>query len=104
VPVERIVLDAKIPKEQQDQYEQIGQKTTRKLAQRPGSYVVLEYIRPVYKLMEAGDAIASEIVCAAPPATVLDRSFADVSLLAGILVDKLLYHLRPLLSSGKAGF
>lgn len=93
VPVERIVLDAEIPKDQQDQYEQIGQKTTRKLAQRPGSYVVLEYIRPVYKLKEAGDAIASEIVCATPPATVLDRSFADVSLLAGILVDKILYHL-----------
>jgi transposase len=93
VPVERIVLEAQIPTDQLDQYEQIGQKTTRKLAQRPGSYVVLEYVRPVYKLKEAGDAIASEIVCAAPPAAVLERSFADVSLLAGILVDKFLYHL-----------
>jgi transposase len=93
VPVERIVLTPDIPADERDDYEQIGQKTTRKLAQRPGSYVVLEYVRPVFKRKEASDAIASEIVCAAPPATVLERSFADVSLLAGILVDKFLYHL-----------
>jgi transposase len=93
VPVERIVLEADIPADQMDDYQQIGQKTTRKLAQRPGSYVVLEYVRPVYKKKEAGDAIASDIMCAPPPATVLDRSFADVSLHAGLLVDKFLYHL-----------
>ncbi len=93
VPVERIVLEPDLPADQRDQYEQIGQKTTRKLAQRPGSYVVLEYVRPVFKKKEAGDAIASEILCAPPPAAVLERSFADVSLLAGILVDKFLYYL-----------
>lgn len=93
VPVERIVLDAEIPADQLDQYDQIGQKTTRKLAQRPGAYVVIEYVRPVYKLKEADDAIASEIVCAGPPAGILDRSFADVSLLAGLLIDKFVYHL-----------
>jgi transposase len=93
VPVERIVLAAGIPADELDDYQQIGQKITRKLAQRPGSYVVLEYVRPVFKKKEAGDAIASEIMCAAPPVTVLDRSFADVSLLAGLLMDKFLYHL-----------
>jgi transposase len=93
VPVERIVLPADIPADELDDYQQIGQKITRKLAQRPGSYVVLEYVRPVFKKKEAGDAIASEIVCAAPPAAVLDRSFADVSLFAGLLMDKFLYHL-----------
>jgi len=93
VPVEQIVLEPDIPADESDDYEQIGQKTIRKLAQRPGSYVVLEYIRPVLKKKEAADAIESEIVCAAPPATVLERSFADVSLLAGILTDKFLYHL-----------
>jgi transposase len=93
VPVERIVLPANIPDDGRDDYQQIGQKTTRKLAQRPGSYVVLEYVRPVFKRKESAEAIASEIMCAAPPATVLDRSFADVSLLAGLLADKFLYHL-----------
>jgi transposase len=93
VPVQRIVLAADIPADQMDDYQQIGQKITRKLAQRPGSYVVLEYVRPVFKKHEAGDAIASEIMCAAPPPAVLDRSFADVSLFAGLLMDKFLYHL-----------
>jgi len=93
VPVERIVLEPDLPADQRDQYEQIGQKTTRKLAQRPGSYVVLEYVRPVYKRRESAEAIASEIMCAPPPAAVLERSFADVSLLAGILTDKFLYYL-----------
>ena len=30
----------------------IGEKVTYRLAQRPGSYVVLEYTRPVYKLLD----------------------------------------------------
>lgn len=93
VPVERIVLEPDLPAGQRDQYEQIGQKTTRKLAQRPGSYVVLEYVRPVYKRKESIEAIASQIMCAPPPPAVLERSFADVSLLAGLLIDKFLYHL-----------
>jgi len=93
VPVERIVLPAPIVVAERDQYEQIGEKTTRKLAQRPGSYVILEYVRPVLKKKAAADAIADEIVCAAAPTVVLDRSFADVSLLAGILIDKFLFHL-----------
>lgn len=93
VPVQQIVLPADVPADQLDDYQQIGQKITRKLAQRPGSYVVLEYVRPVFKKKEPGDAIASEIICAAPPAAVLDRSFADVSLFAGLLMDKFLYHL-----------
>jgi transposase len=93
VPVERIVLPAPVPAAERDQYEQIGEKTTWKLAQRPGSHVILEYVRPVLKKKAAADAIADEIVCAAPPAMVLDRSFADVSLLSGILIDKFLYHL-----------
>ena len=93
VPVEQIILPADIPAEDQDEYEQIGEKKTRKLAQRPGSYVVLEYVRPVMKRKTSADATEDEIVCAAPPAMVLDRSFADVSLLAGVLIDKYLYHL-----------
>ncbi len=33
----------------QDQYELIGEKITYRLAQRPGSYVILKYHRPVVK-------------------------------------------------------
>ena len=51
-------------------------------AQQPASYVVLEIVRPVVKLAQTGTLSAP----AAPPA-VLPGSYADVSLLAGLLVD-----------------
>ena len=93
VPVEQIILPSGIPSDDLDDYEKIGEKKTRKLAQKPGSYFVREFIRSVYKKKAAADAIEDEIYCAPPPWTVLDRSFADVSLLAGILIDKFRYHL-----------
>jgi hypothetical protein len=34
------------------QYEVIGQKVSHRLAQRPGSYVVLKYVRPVIKRLD----------------------------------------------------
>jgi transposase len=69
-------------------YAVIGQKTTYRLAQRPGSYVVLKYVRDVLKLRST-----DEILCPPAPPAVIEKNFADVSFLAGILVDKLLYHL-----------
>ena len=71
-----------------DQYEIIGHKNSYRLAQRPGSTVVLHYRRPVIKL-KASQAI----VCPAAPAGVIDGSRADVSFLAGLLIDKFAYHL-----------
>ena len=32
-----------------EDYERIGEKVSYRLAQRPGSYVVLKYVRPVHK-------------------------------------------------------
>ncbi len=93
VPVKQIILAPDIPAAELDDFEQIGEKKNRKLAQRPGSYVVLEYVRPVFKKNAAADAIDSEIICAPPVASVLERSLADVSLLTGLLIDKFLYHL-----------
>ena len=58
------------------------------LAQQPGSHVVLKYVRPVVKRK---DTLA--IVTAAAPGQVLERTAADVSFLAGMLVDKFRYHL-----------
>jgi transposase len=66
----------------------IGEKITYRLAQRPGSYVILEYTRPVYKILDD-----QRIVTTPAPANVLDRSVADVSFLVGMLVDKFCYHL-----------
>ena len=71
-----------------DQYEIISTQSTFRLAQRPASYVVLEYQRPVIKRK---DQLTPE-PCPAP-ANVLDRSISDVSLLAGLLIDKFQYHL-----------
>lgn len=71
-----------------DRRELIGTKVSYRLAQRPGSYVVIEYTRPVYKLLDD-----DRIVTTPAPANVLDKSVADVSLLAGMLIDKFCYHL-----------
>jgi len=61
------------------------------LAQRPGSYVVLEYTTPVVKPKEFEGEI--DIITAPFPSTVFEGTIADVSLLAGMLVDKFIYHL-----------
>ena len=88
VPVERIdVPNPAIRGLAPEEYSVIGEKTTRRLAQR-SSYVVLEFVRPVVKLKDA-----DTISCPPAPAAVLEKSFADVSLLAGLLVDKGRFHL-----------
>ena len=71
-----------------DEYEIIGEKVIHRLAQRPGSQVVLKYIRPVAKLKR--DAT---IHIAPMPESVLDKSIADVSVLAGLLIEKFVYHM-----------
>lgn len=89
VPVEVIELAA--PEAEgltPDQYEVIGYKESFRLAQRPGSTVVLNYRRPVIKL-KASEAI----VCPAAPVGVIEGSRADVSFIAGMLIDKFAYHL-----------
>lgn len=89
VPVETIVLSspelADVPNSEKVL---ITEKITYRLAQRPGSYVVLKYIRPVIKCKDT-----HELVTPPAPANVLDKSLADVSFLAGMLVDKFMYHL-----------
>ena len=89
VPVETLVLSspelADVP---EDEQVLITEKITYRLAQRPGSYVVLKYVRPVIKRKDS-----NELVTPPAPVNVLDKSIADVSFLAGMLVDKFLYHL-----------
>ncbi|MGB5340205.1 MAG: IS66 family transposase, partial [Gammaproteobacteria bacterium] len=89
VPVETIVLSspelADVP---EDEQVLITEKITYRLAQRPGSYVVLKYVRPVIKRKDTNELVTPPV-----PVNVLDKSIADVSFLAGMLVDKFLYHL-----------
>ena len=89
VPVERIELpNPDCEGLDAHAYAVIGEKITYRLAQRPASYVVLAYVRPTIKRLDTG-ALSTP---AAPPA-VIDGSRADVSFLAGLIVEKFLYHL-----------
>ena len=106
VPVEEIeVPNPEIKGLAEDEYEIIGQKTTCKLAQRPGIFVVLKYLRNVIKIKN-NDTGDRQISCPSLPAQVFEKSHADVSFLAGLIIDKFQYHLplhrqhQRLLSSG----
>src|SRR5258706_15583846 len=71
-----------------DQYEVVGEKTSHRLAQRPGSYVVLKYVRPVIRRNDT-----QTLHCPPAPLGVIEGSRADVSFVAGLLVDKFAWHL-----------
>lgn len=90
VPVQRIVVadPATAGLVEGVDYTVVSEKKSYRLAQQPGAYTVLEIVRPVVKLAQTGALSAP----AAPPA-VLPGSYADVSLLAGMLVDKFRFHL-----------
>jgi len=88
VPVKEIrVEDPELAKRDQDQVEFIGQEVTHRLAQR-SSYVVLKYVRQVWR--EKGQ---DEVHKVAAPTGIIKRSFADVSFLAELAVEKCCYHL-----------
>ena len=89
VPVKEILIKNPALEASPDDYYIVSEKTTYRLAQRPSSYVVLKYIRQVVKRKK--DA---QIITPQAPSNVLEKSLADVSLLAGLLVDKFDYHMR----------
>ncbi|RLA16562.1 MAG: hypothetical protein DRQ56_10410, partial [Gammaproteobacteria bacterium] len=72
----------------EDEFEVISEKKTYKLAQRPASYVVLKIIWHVVKRKDTGGISWPP----APPSVLRGRD-ADVSLLAGMIIDKFRYHL-----------
>jgi transposase len=89
VPVETItVANPEVAGLADDQFEVIGEKASYRLAQRPGSFVVLKYVRPVIKRRDT-----HVISCPPAPVGVIEGSRADVSFCAGLLVDKFAYHL-----------
>ena len=72
-------------------FEIIDYKDTVRLAQQPGNYTVLIYRRPVVR--HKRDHSVSEV---AAPSNVLEGCVGDVSVIAGLMVDKAVYHLPPL--------
>ena len=89
--VPREVINVEAPEltgEDADQYEVIDYKETSRLAQRPGSYVILKYVRQVIKRR-----CDQTLHCPPAPAGVFEGARADVSFVAGMVVDKLAYHL-----------
>lgn len=70
-----------------DLYDVIGEKSTHRLAQRPSQFVVLHYKELVIKRKSDQSLIQHPL-----PAGVFDKSIVDVSVLAGMLVDKFVYH------------
>ena len=68
-------------------YEVIGKDVTHRVVQRPGTYVVLKYVRPVVKRK------ADAVMCSWSGApAVWAGSLADVSLIARLLVGKFCHH------------
>lgn len=65
----------------------IGTDTTYRLAQVQGPYVVLRYQQKTFKV-----TTTSQIISTPVPTQVIERSFADVSFLAGMAVEKTVYH------------
>jgi len=89
VPVEEVrVLPPELKGSNAHLYEIVSEQVTDRLAQRKGSYVVLRYIHPTYRL-KGGPGLVS----APAPANVIEKSLADVSFMAGLLVDKFCFHL-----------
>ncbi|MFT5637087.1 MAG: transposase, partial [Cognaticolwellia sp.] len=71
-----------------EQYEIIGYKETNRLAQQPGSYTILIYRRPIVRHKRE-----QTLKTPSAPSNVLEGCYADVSLIAGLMVDKGVYHL-----------
>jgi transposase len=89
VPVQEIVLtNPEVAELPPDAYDVLGEKVTYRLAQRPGAYVILKYRRPVIKRKDT-----EALSCPPAPPAVFEKSFADVSVLAGLLIEKFTYHL-----------
>ena len=89
VPVETIALpNPETDGLTADQYEVIGEKFSYRIAQRPASYVVLKYVNQVIKRLDT-----QTIHCPPAPVGVIEGSRADVSFLAGLLIDKFAWHL-----------
>ena len=89
VPVEVIVVpNPETAGLAAEDFEVIGEKVSYRLAQRPGNYVVLKYLRSVIKRRDT-----QVLSCPPAPVGVIEGSRADVSFVVGMMVDKCAFHL-----------
>ena len=92
LPKETIVLDLpekeKVCPETGKPLVKIGEEVSHKLAHKPASYYIKEYVRPKYGLHQGEGVAVREL-----PDSILPRCRADESLLADILVKKFADHL-----------
>ena len=89
VPVEEVTIPCpELEGENADEYEFLSERVVERLAQRPGAYYVVRYRGKKVKHKGTGK-ITEPVIQAA----VFEKTFSDVTLLAGILIDKFLYHL-----------
>lgn len=92
LPKERILLDLskeeKVCSETGKPLVKIGEEVSCKLAHKPGSYYIKEFVRPKYALPLGEGICISEL-----PDSILPRCRADESLLADIFVKKFVDHL-----------
>jgi len=82
------VLPEELKEANPDEYDVIDTKVTHRIAQRVSSYEVIEYRMPVLKRKED-----QKLFTGSRSNDVLEKCMADVSLLAGMLVDKFSYHI-----------
>lgn len=87
VEVKEIITENPLIKDlDPSEYEVIGERVVYKLAQTPAVYKVLKFKQQVVKL---NSKVSSNPVAE----SVLEGTYADVSLLANLAIDKCLYHL-----------
>jgi transposase len=88
IPIEEVpVPNPEVEGLDADEYEVLRVETVDRLAQKKGSFYVRRYMKKVVKLKKE-----ERISEPAMPPAVLEGSFADVTFLAGMLVDKFVYH------------
>lgn len=85
VPVR--VIDVPVP-EGHDSSEVLSTHSTFRLAQRRASYEILEYRVPVLRQPDTAELHTTPV-----PGAIFEGSVADVSFLAGLLIDKFAFHL-----------
>ncbi len=93
VPVETVEVDnPAIEGLSEDEYEIVGERVSYRLAQKPSAFVIIKHVRKVIKLKSPPEG-QKAISCSPMPPQVFEKSHADVSFLAGLLIDKFQYHL-----------
>ena len=107
LPVKTVILDIpddeKVCKETGVPLVHIGNETTHKLAQEPGSYYIKEIIRPKYAHLQRPE---DGVMTAELPDSIIPKCRADESLLAEIVTQKFADHMplyRIAESMGRVG-